>query len=79
MKAESIKVEHRLEQFKAAAKDAGIKLTHQRLEIFGEIASSLEHPDARTVFRSVQARMPTASLDTVYQTPSSTHFASPTP
>jgi Fur family transcriptional regulator, peroxide stress response regulator len=68
MKTKDAKVEHRLAQFKAAAKDAGVKLTHQRLEIFREVASSLEHPDAGTVFRSVQARMPTVSLDTVYRT-----------
>ena len=68
MKVEHIKVERRLEQFKAAAKEAGVKLTHQRLEIFREVASSLEHPDAETVFRAVQARMPTVSLDTVYRT-----------
>ena len=68
MKVENIKVERRIEQFKAAAKEAGVKLTHQRLEIFREIASSLEHPDAETVFRAVQARMPTVSLDTVYRT-----------
>ena len=40
----------------------------QRLEIFREVASSLEHPDAETVFRAVRARMPTVSLDTVYRT-----------
>lgn len=68
MKIENIKVELRLEQFKAAAKEAGVKLTHQRLEIFREVASGLEHPDAETVFRAVQARMPTVSLDTVYRT-----------
>jgi Fur family peroxide stress response transcriptional regulator len=68
VKVESIKVERRIEQFKAAAKEAGVKLTHQRLEIFREVASSLKHPDAETVFRAVQARMPTVSLDTVYRT-----------
>ena len=68
MKNEDAKVEHRLVQFKAAAKDAGVKLTHQRLEIFREVASSLEHPDAETVFRAVRSRMPTVSLDTVYRT-----------
>lgn len=67
-KVESITVERRLGQFTSAAKAAGVKLTHQRLEIFREIASSLEHPDAETVFRGVQARMPTVSLDTVYRT-----------
>jgi Fur family peroxide stress response transcriptional regulator len=66
--SEGTKLEHRIAQFKAAAKDAGVKLTHQRLEIFREVGLSLEHPDAGTVFRAVQARMPTVSLDTVYRT-----------
>ena len=58
----------RVAQFKATAKARGIKLTPQRLEIFREVASSLEHPDAETVYRAVHARMPTVSLDTVYRT-----------
>lgn len=61
-------VDRLLGQFKAAARKSGVKLTHQRLEIFREVASSVEHPDAETVFRAVQARMPTVSLDTVYRT-----------
>jgi len=67
-KIQSGAAEQRLERFRAAAKQAGVKLTHQRLEIFRELASSLEHPDAETVFRGVQARIPTVSLDTVYRT-----------
>jgi len=58
----------RFDQFRAACRKAGVKLTHQRLEIFREIASSTEHPDAETVFRGVRARIPTVSLDTVYRT-----------
>ncbi len=61
-------VARRLDGFKAACKRAGVKLTHQRLEIFREVAASVEHPDAEMVFRAVQARMPTVSLDTVYRT-----------
>ena len=61
-------VARRLEQFKAACRKAGVKLTHQRLEIFREIAASTEHPDAETVFRGVRERVPTVSLDTVYRT-----------
>jgi Fur family transcriptional regulator, peroxide stress response regulator len=68
MKVKSVRVESRLEQFRAGTREAGVKLTHQRLEIFREVASSLEHPDAKTVFRAVRARMPTVSLDTVYRT-----------
>lgn len=59
---------NRLEKFQAAAKTAGVKLTHQRLEIFREVAASLEHPDAESVFRAVKTRLPTVSLDTVYRT-----------
>jgi Fur family peroxide stress response transcriptional regulator len=61
-------VGRRLERFKTACGKAGVKLTHQRLEIFREIAGSAEHPDAETVFRGVRARIPTVSLDTVYRT-----------
>jgi Fur family transcriptional regulator, peroxide stress response regulator len=61
-------VERRLDRFKTVSRKAGVKLTHQRLEIFREIAASLEHPDAEAVFRAVRRRMPTVSLDTVYRT-----------
>jgi len=68
MGVERREVERRLLLFKAAARKAGVKLTHQRLEIFKEVASSIEHPAVETVFRAVQSRMPTVSLDTVYRT-----------
>lgn len=68
MKVAKVEVSRRLDGFRAACRQAGVKLTHQRLEIFREVAASLEHPDAEMVFRSVQARMPTVSLDTVYRT-----------
>jgi len=65
---EDSEVERRVERFKATAKAAGVKLTHQRLEIFRELASSANHPDAETLWLSVGARMPTVSLDTIYRT-----------
>lgn len=68
MVVEGKEVERRLERFKAAARDAGVKLTHQRLEIFRAVASSLEHPSAEAVHRAVQSTTPTVSLDTVYRT-----------
>lgn len=68
MKVGESEVERRVERFKAAARDVGIKLTHQRLEIFQAVASSLEHPSAEAVHRAVQATTPTVSLDTVYRT-----------
>jgi Fur family peroxide stress response transcriptional regulator len=68
MRVDPTETERRLARFTAAVREAGVKLTHQRLEIFREVASSLAHPDAETVFRAVQARMPTVSRDTVYRT-----------
>ena len=68
MKTGNIEIGRRLERFQAACRKAGVKLTHQRLEIFREIAGSTEHPDAETVFRGVRVRVPTVSLDTVYRT-----------
>lgn len=58
----------RLEHLESVVREAGVKLTHQRLVIFRELASTEEHPDAETIFRAVQREMPTVSLDTVYRT-----------
>ena len=60
--------EVRLEHLRTVAREAGLKITHQRLEIFRELAGTEEHPDAETIFRAVKQRMPTVSLDTVYRT-----------
>ncbi len=58
----------RMQHLKAGLKRAGIKLTHQRLEICREIAGATNHPDVETVFNGVRARVPTLALDTVYRT-----------
>ena len=68
IKVDRLTVGRRLDRFKSTATAAGVKLTHQRLEIFREVASSVEHPDAEAVLRSVRKRMPTVSIDTVYRT-----------
>ena len=57
-----------LDRLRAGIARAGIKLTHQRLEIFREVAGSGEHPDAETIYRGVRERVPSVSLDTVYRT-----------
>jgi len=62
------RIEQRMARFEQVCRDAGVKLTHQRLEIFRELAGSEEHPDAEEVHRGVRERMPTVSLDTVYRT-----------
>ena len=47
---------------------AGMKVTHQRTEIFREVAGSDEHPDAETVYQRVRKRVVGISRDTVYRT-----------
>ncbi|MEW5701357.1 MAG: Fur family transcriptional regulator [Candidatus Zixiibacteriota bacterium] len=68
MRVEEAEVERRVERFQEAAQRAGLKLTHQRLEIFREVAASLEHPSAEAVLKALRPRMRTVSLDTVYRT-----------
>lgn len=60
-------VRKRMAQFKAAARATGIKLTHQRLLIFGAVASSEEHPSADDIHQALRKKMPSLSLDTVYR------------
>lgn len=60
-------VKKRMEVFRQACIDSGVKVTHQRLEIYRELASSEEHPDADRLYRRVRKRIPTISRDTVYR------------
>lgn len=68
MKVDQGEVDRRVEHFEEAAKKAGVKLTHQRIEIFREVAASVDHPSAEAVLKALRPRMPTVSLDTVYRT-----------
>ena len=68
MGVEPAEVERRVDRLKSESRAAGAKLTHQRLEVFREVAASLDHPDADDIFRELRRRVPTVSLDTVYRT-----------
>ena len=68
MKVGKSEIQRRIERFEQMCRDAGVKLTHQRMEIFREVAQTGSHPDADTVWQGVRKRMPTISLDTVYRT-----------
>ena len=57
-----------MERFEEVCRNSGMKLTHQRMEIFREVAQTSDHPDAEKVYQGVRKRMPTMSLDTVYRT-----------
>ena len=68
MKIKKKDVEQRIKLFETDCRGEGIKLTHQRIEIFREVAQTGDHPDAEQVFQRVRDRIPTVSLDTVYRT-----------
>jgi Fur family peroxide stress response transcriptional regulator len=68
MKIGLAKVKQRMAHFEEVCRHSDIKLTHQRIEIFREVAQSGDHPDVEMVYQGVRKRMPTVSLDTVYRT-----------
>ncbi len=61
-------IQQQMSRVKEDCRNLGVKLTHQRMEIFREVLQTEKHPDAETVYRGVRRRMPTVSLDTVYRT-----------
>jgi Fur family peroxide stress response transcriptional regulator len=68
METSSKQLQERMSRLKDGLKRSGLKLTHQRLEIFREVAKSGIHPDAETIYKGVRERVPSISLDTVYRT-----------
>ena len=58
----------KLRIFQEMCKKAGIRLTHQRLELFREMAVAKDHPSAEAIYERIRPKMPTISLDTVYRT-----------
>jgi Fur family peroxide stress response transcriptional regulator len=67
MKVAPETIEARMRAFKEACIHRGVKATHQRYEIYRELASSEEHPDAETLYQRIRDRVPTISRDTVYR------------
>lgn len=61
-------LERKLEVFEDICKKKGIRMTHQRLELFREIAMDTSHPSAEEIFKRIRTKMPTISFDTVYRT-----------
>ncbi|MFO0723006.1 MAG: Fur family transcriptional regulator [Myxococcota bacterium] len=49
-------------------KEAGLKVTPQRLAIYRALARMKDHPSPDALFRSVRGAMPSLSLGTVYKT-----------
>ena len=67
MESTKLKTQY-LEQLKQLCSEHGIKLTHQRLEIFKELLSGQDPPSAEDIHKRLQDRLPTVAIDTVYRT-----------
>ncbi len=61
-------LEERLELFLSKAREAGIRVTPQRLAIYRVVAASEDHPGVEEVHRKLRRNFPTLSLDTLYRT-----------
>ena len=61
-------IQRRVSRFEEACRAGRMKVTHQRVEVFRELAGSDEHPDAETVYQRVRKRVTGISRDTVYRT-----------
>ena len=61
-------IERRMRRFTETCQAHGLKVTHQRMEVFRELAGADDHPDAETIYQNVSRRVPAISRDTVYRT-----------
>lgn len=47
-------------------REAGLKLTSQRIAVITELVDDKTHPSAQTIYRKARAKVPSLSLSTVY-------------
>ena len=63
MAVSKVEMERRMRRFTKTCQTHGLKLTHQRVEVFRELAGAEDHPDAETVYQDVSHRVPSISRD----------------
>lgn len=61
-------VRNMLSDFQDACRAKSLRVTPQRIEIYRELATAVDHPTAEKLHQRLIDRMPTLSLDTVYRT-----------
>ena len=49
-------------------KEKGLKVTPQRIAVYNMLCSTHEHPNAETIYKTLEPSNPTMSLATVYKT-----------
>jgi Fur family peroxide stress response transcriptional regulator len=61
-------LKEKMEAFRARCREAGLKITPQRMAVYKVLIESKHHPSAEVVFRKVRETIPNISLDTVNRT-----------
>lgn len=61
-------LEQIMEQFVTSCRSAGLKVTHQRTEIYRQLLVIADHPSAEILHKRMLVTLPSISLDTVYRT-----------
>lgn len=62
------KLKEKMETFQRMCREAGLKITPQRMAVYKVLIESKQHPSAEMVFRKVRGVIPNISLDTVNRT-----------
>ncbi len=57
-----------MEQYVLTCRKAGLKVTHQRTEIYRNLLMLPDHPTAENLHKRLLSDLPSISLDTVYRT-----------
>ena len=65
---DSDKLREKLDAFQVRCREAGLKVTPQRIAVYKVLVKTDEHPSAEMVFRKVRRGFPNISLDTVNRT-----------
>ncbi|MHC4545066.1 MAG: Fur family transcriptional regulator [Planctomycetota bacterium] len=61
-------LKEKMDALRAKCREAGLKITPQRMAVYKVLIESKQHPSAEVVFRKVRGVIPNISLDTVNRT-----------
>ena len=62
------KLKEKMNVFQLRCREAGLKVTPQRMAVYKALIESKEHPSADMLYRKVKKNSPSISLDTVNRT-----------
>jgi len=68
MKSSGSNISQMLDGFEKLCKTKGLRITHQRREIYRALVQYPDHPTTENIFEKVHRDLKTISLDTVYRT-----------